>query len=329
MAAEFEIIARYFAPIAGAAGLGLLDDAALVQPPAGHDLVITTDALCAGVHFFLDDPAETIGHKALGVNLSDLAAKGAKPLGFVLSLILPSDIQEEWIANFAKGIELLAANTDCPLIGGDTVYSNGPLSISITAFGSVPQGTMVKRGTAQAGDKLFVTGTIGDAALGLLQHSAKREGRSLQLSTDYSASLIERYLRPRPRNTVAPVLRDYARAAMDISDGFIGDLTKLVSLAGLGANVWLNDVPYSVAARAAFRADAGLIETALTGGDDYELLAAVPSQHAKAFIAGCLKFGVTATQVGEITEACQSIRFLESDGKQRHFSSPSYVHGDG
>jgi thiamine-monophosphate kinase len=327
MAAEFDIIARYFAPLAGPAGLGLLDDAALISPPDDHDLVVTTDALVADVHFFADDPARTIGHKALSVNLSDLAAKGADPLGFVLSLILPFDIKESWIADFASGLGHLAASAGCPLIGGDTVFGKGPLTLSITALGVVPEGQMVRRGPARTGDALFVTGTIGDAALGLLEHGKRRRGEASIMPFDHAEFLIARYLQPRPRNAIAQVLRHHATAAMDISDGFVGDLTKLVSLANLGADILLDDVPYSVAARAAFRADRSLVDRALTGGDDYELIAAVPSNKAGAFIMGCLKAGVTATRIGTVTGPHQPVRFMGTDGTVRTFDTPSFVHG--
>jgi thiamine-monophosphate kinase len=327
MAAEFDIIARYFAPLAGRAGLGLLDDAALMQPPQGHELVITTDAIVAGVHFFADDPASTIAQKALGVNLSDLAAKGAAPLGFLLSLILPDKTQEQWIADFSSGLGQLAKISSCPLIGGDTVFSDGPLALSITAFGSVPQGRMVKRGAAQAGDFLFVTGTIGDAAIGLREHDNNRRGLVSKLDDDHLTFLIDRYLRPQPRYAVADTVCRYVRASMDISDGFIGDLTKLVGLANLGADVFLEDVPHSVAARAAFRADPARLETALTGGDDYEILAAVSPENATYFQAECLAAGVAVSKVGTVTPTFGPVRFLDTDGVPRQFASPSYVHG--
>jgi thiamine-monophosphate kinase len=329
MPSEFDIIARHFAPIAGAGGLQLLDDAALIKPPAGHELVITTDAIVAGVHFFADDPAETIAQKALGVNLSDLAAKGAGPLGFVLSLILPKQTDDAWIAAFAAGLDAMAKQGNCALLGGDTVMSSGSLTLSITAFGSVPEGKMVKRGHAQPGDKLFVTGTIGDAAIGLKARLAARSGHSWPLAEDHLTFLNQRYLVPRPRNTIAAALRHHAHAAMDISDGFVGDLRKMIGLAGLGADIQLDEVPHSVAARAAIRRDPALLETALTGGDDYEVLAAVPVDKAKAFVADCLTVGVQVTEVGRVQDKDVPIRFLEADGTAKTFARGSCVHGAG
>src|SRR5215210_1871972 len=171
---EDELIDRYFAPLAGEGGLGLKDDAALLKPLAGHELVLTVDAVVAGVHFFPDDPPDAIAVKALGVNISDLAAKGAAPAGFLLALALPDDWSETWLAAFADGLGKAAQAFACPLLGGDTVRANGALSLSITAVGQVPAGRIVRRGAAQAGDRICVTGTIGDAALGL----ALRQGAS-------------------------------------------------------------------------------------------------------------------------------------------------------
>jgi thiamine-monophosphate kinase len=329
MASEFDIIARHFAPIAGVGGLKLLDDAALIQPPPGQDLIITTDAIVAGVHFFADDPPETIARKALGVNLSDLAAKGADPLGFVLSLILPTQTKDEWIAAFADGLGAIALQSHCPLLGGDTVMSAGPLTLSITAFGSLPAGQMVKRSGAQPGDRLFVTGTIGDAAIGLKARVAARSGQHWLLSDDHLGFLESRYLVPRPRNAITTALRQHAHAAMDISDGFVGDLTKMLVLAGLGADILLDEIPLSVAARAAIRRDPALLDIALTGGDDYEVLASVSASRSRAFLADCLAVGVQVTDIGNVRATGEAIRFLESDGTRKTFTDGSYVHGGG
>jgi thiamine-monophosphate kinase len=331
MISEFDIIARHFAPIAGAGGLGLLDDAALLKPSPGHDLIVTTDAVVAGVHFFADDPADTVARKALGTNLSDLAAKGARPIAFLLTLMLPKTsvvpVDDTWLARFAAGLGALAAQSGCVLVGGDTVSTPGALSISITAMGEVPAGTMVRRSTGQSGDSLFVTGTIGDAAIGLQLVLSERKGEGWPLSDDHLAFLRERYRVPKPRNVLAEILRQHAHAAMDVSDGYAGDLIKLVGLTGCGADVILDDVPLSVAARAAIRHQPQLQETALTGGDDYELLVAVPPARSRAFVADCLAAGVAVAKIGHITRAGAPIRFLEADGSERQFRSASYIHG--
>src|ERR1700676_4979210 len=183
ISAEERLIARYFRPLATSAGaLGLGDDAALLTPPPGCDLVLTTDGVIAGVHFFPDDPPETIGRKVLRMNLSDLAAKGAKPIGFLLSIALPAAIDEAWIAAFAAGVGDDAAHYGCPLLGGDTDRTPGPTSVSIAAFGAVPHGAMVRRATAKAGDAVVVTGTIGDAALGGLLRRGQALAKHRRLS---------------------------------------------------------------------------------------------------------------------------------------------------
>jgi thiamine-monophosphate kinase len=331
MPSEFDIIARHFAPLAGACGLGLLDDAALLNPTPGCELVVTTDAIVAGVHFFADDSADTIAQKALGTNLSDLAAKGAKPVAFVLTLMLPKSAQtalpDSWLAAFANGLGNLASRSGCALVGGDTVSTPGPLTISITAMGEVPAGSMVRRNGASPGDHLFVTGTIGDAAIGLQMILAELAGAQWPLAADHQRFLLDRYHVPRARIALVDILRAHASAAMDISDGFAGDLAKLVTLSGCGADVFLSDVPLSVAARAAMRHLPGLRETAFTGGDDYELLASVPAEKAKAFQMQCLTAGIAVSQVGFTTAAPAPVRFLEADGTERRFQSASYIHG--
>lgn len=324
---EFAIIARYFAPIAGPGGLGLQDDAAKIKPPAGHDLIITTDALVADVHFFADDPADSLARKALGVNLSDLAAKGADPLGFVLSLMMPADLPESWIAAFAASLGLASQAAKCPLLGGDTVVTPGPLSLSLTLFGSVPEGRMVRRGGARTGDRLYVTGSIGDGAIGLQARLAERTGKPWPLTVDHREFLRNRYLVPRPRGAIAAALRSHAHAGMDVSDGFVGDLSTMLHLAGLGADIQLADVPHSVAARAAIQHDPSLQDVALTGGDDYEVLAAVPADRSAAFQAECLATGVQVTEVGRVLSESAPIRFLDAQGKPKSFGKGSYVHG--
>ena len=288
---EDDLIARYFAPLAGPAGLGLRDDAALMRPPPGEDLVLTADALVAGVHFFADDPAGAIARKALRVNLSDLAAKGARPLGFLMTLALPGDWREAWLEAFAEGLGADASAYDCPLIGGDTVATPGPLMLSVTAIGSVPEGRMARRTGVKPGDRLYVTGTIGDAAIGL----RVRQGRGPDIPQADKAFLIERYLTPEPRLELIGAMTAHASGGMDVSDGFVGDLTKMLDASGVSARVPIFRLPLSQAARAAIAADPALFEVAATGGDDYELLASATPKSAPAFEAAAAAAGVPLT----------------------------------
>jgi thiamine-monophosphate kinase len=309
---EDELIARIFAPIAGPAALGLKDDAALIAA-SGEPTVATVDMLVAGVHFFPDDPPALIAKKALRVNLSDLAAKGAAPLGFLLSLALPDDWTNDWLAAFADGLAEDAGAYAAPLIGGDTTATPGPLTISITALGRTSR--FVPRSGARPGDAIYVSGTIGDAALGL----ALRRDPALaaRLSPQARAHLLERYLLPRPRLDLAALLRQSATAAMDVSDGLSGDLAKLCRASGVSAIAETALVPLSDAAREAISLRPALFETALTGGDDYEILFTADSARAP-------QGGVS--RIGEIVagEACP--RLLGPDGRSAVFGKPSYSH---
>src|SRR5262249_42913063 len=195
-----------------------------LKPPAGHDLVLTADGIVAGIHFFPDDPPATVAKKALRVNLSDLAAKGARPLGFLLTLALPKETGDAWLAAFARGLGADGESFGCPLLGGDTVRTLGPVAISITAFGAVPRGKMVRRAGAQPGDRVLVTGTIGDAALGLELRREPSAAKRWGLARRHQAFLATRYLVPEPRNALAAAVRVHASAAMDASDGLASDL---------------------------------------------------------------------------------------------------------
>ena len=319
---EADLIARFFAPLAGPAGLELRDDAALMRPPPGEDLVLTTDALVAGVHFFADDPPGAIARKALRVNLSDLAAKGARPLGFLLSLALPTDWRDDWLAAFAEGLGADVSAFDCPLIGGDTVSTPGPLTLSVTAIGSVAQGRMARRTGVRPGDRLYVTGTIGDAALGL----RVRLGRGPDIHREHKAFLLERYLTPEPRLGLIDAMAAHASGGMDVSDGFVGDLTKMLDVSGVSARVPLYRLPVSPAARAAIAADPGLFEVAATGGDDYEVLASTPRESAAAFERGATAAGVPLTFVGEAVEGRRPPSFIGPDGNPVVFTRGSYSH---
>ncbi len=322
---EDRLIARYFRPLAKHPGaFGLADDAAVLTPPAGCDVVATTDGVISGVHVFPDDRPDDIARKALRMNLSDLAAKGAKPLGFLLALALPEHIDEAWLAAFAAGLGEDAERYGCPLMGGDTDHTPGPLSVSIAAFGTVPRGKMVRRSTAAAGDCIVVTGTIGDAALGVLLRRDENLAERWRLSEVMSAHLKQRYLLPEPRNALAEAIQQYASAAMDVSDGLAGDLAKLCRASGVAAAVDVARVPLSEAARAAVAADAAMMQTVLTGGDDYEIVLTLAPENLAAFTAAGQAAGVTATEIGRIATG-QGAQFV-SEGKTLSFARPAYSH---
>lgn len=322
---EERLIARYFRPLAKHAGaLELADDAAVLTPPPGCDLVLTTDGVIAGVHFFADDPPDTIGRKALRMNLSDLAGKGAKPLGFLLSAALPAGVEERWLADFAAGIGADAEHYQCPLLGGDTDRTPGVVSISVAAFGAVPQGKMVRRSTAKAGDHIMVTGTIGDSALGVLLRRDAALANRWRLAAPVREHLLQRYLLPQPRNALADAVLRHASAAMDVSDGLAGDLAKLCRASAVAAEIDVPHVPLSDAARAAVEADPALIETVLTGGDDYEILMTLPAERLAAFRSAAAEGGVAVSEIGRVV-AGKGARFMR-DGKVLQFARPSYSH---
>lgn len=328
---EDALIARYFAPLAGPGADSLRDDAATLAPSAGHDLVVTTDTIVAGIHFLADDPAASVARKALGVNLSDLAAKGAAPRGFVLTLGLPEDWTEAWLSDFASGLSAAIADFGCPLLGGDTVRAAGPCFIGVTAFGEVPAGTMVRRMTARIGDRLCVTGTIGDAAIGLHLARSPLPSWAEHLPATARASLIDRYRHPRPRLAIAPYLRRHASAAMDVSDGLAGDLAKMLGGDGpdserRSAMIAVGDVPLSPEARLAIAREPTLLDTALTGGDDYEVLCAIPEVEMAAFLAGGAAVGIDVSVIGIVTAGETLPVFRSADGAEKVFHSGSFSH---
>lgn len=323
---EDRLISRYFKPLARHPGaLRLTDDAAVLGVPAGDQLVLTADAIVGGVHFFVDDPPGTVAQKALRVNLSDLAAKGARPVGFLLTLALPKSLGKAWLAAFTKGLGADTRRYACPLLGGDTVRTPGPATISITALGALPKGSMVRRDGARVGDRIVVTGTIGDAALGLrLQHD-NTAAKRWKLSTAMRRHLVSRYLVPQPRNAAAEVLRRHASAAMDVSDGLVGDLGKLLRASGVAGEIDVARVPLSAAAWAAKNAEPAIIETILTGGDDFEVVATIPARTLKAFLAAARRTRVKVTEIGRVT-AGEGARFHTADGRELPFKHGSFSH---
>ena len=324
---EDRLIATYFRPIATHPGaFGLTDDAAAIAPPPGCDLVLKTDGVIGGVHFFPDDPADAVARKALRINLSDLAAKGATPLGFLLSIGLPAGLPPDWPQSFARGLREDATHYRCPLLGGDTDRSPGAITAYIAALGTVPHGTMVRRSGACEGDLVMVTGTIGDAALGLALRKDPAAAARWKLDDDMRDHLAARYLLPQPRNAIAEALRRHARAALDVSDGLAGDLGKLCRVSGVGAAVAVARVPLSAAARQALAADPQAVETILTGGDDFEVVAAVPADHVEALRTEAADAGVALTEIGVVVAGPREARFMAADGSALAFKQAAYSH---
>jgi thiamine-monophosphate kinase len=322
---EDSLIARYFKPIATDPGaFGLVDDAAILKA-LGEDLVVTSDAIVEGVHYLASDPPDTVARKALRTNLSDLAAKGAAPAGFVLTLALRT-ADESWLESFARALGEDAKSFACPLLGGDTVSTPGPVTISITAFGRVPEGTMVRRSGARPGDRVMVSGTIGDATLGLDILKKGAIAKALAGDPKGSETLIARYRVPQPRNALAAAVRDHASAAMDVSDGLAGDLAKLCAASGVSAVIDTPSIPASATAAGLLSRRAVGIETLIAGGDDYEILCTIPEARAAAFAEAARQAGVAVTAIGTIMAGEGLPRFLDGAGKELALTRLSHSH---
>jgi thiamine-monophosphate kinase len=317
---EEAVVAAFWAPLAAGfpGAFGLKDDCAAIAPEPGCDLVVTADAVIEGVHFFPGAMAHEIAWKALAVNVSDLVAKGATPFAYVMMIALPGAPERRWLAAFAEGLHRAQEKFGCRLIGGDTDRTPGPLSVSITAFGSVPAGCMVRRSTARAGDLVYVSGTIGDAALGL-DHR-----RDVGLSAYYGRT--DRFSKPVPPVALAPVLRHHVSAAMDISDGLVKDFRRLCGASGVGGRIEAKSVPLSEGALAVLIVEETSIERLITGGEDYEVLATVAPQHAADFEGAARTAGVSVTQIGVIKEAAHGVRVIDAAGKDLAFATTGWDH---
>jgi thiamine-monophosphate kinase len=310
MTQEFARIEKYFAPLAGAAGLGLRDDAAVFAPPPGRELVLTTDQMLQEVHFFSQDDPALIARKLLRRNLSDLAAMGAAPLGYLLTTALPAALPEAWLAAFAQGLDEDQKTFNINLMGGDSSSSKHGIALTAMLLGSVAPGMALRRGGAKSGDGIWVTGTIGDAALGL----EKRRGH-LAGAYEY---LVSRSLLPQPR--LGLDLAGIVSAAIDVSDGLVQDLGHLARGAGLAAMIRADLVPASPQAAAL---GAAYLETRLTGGDDYELLLAVPPGNAEALQDACGDLAVT--RIGAFQPG-QGVHVLSRDETLMDFARPGWSH---
>ena len=311
-----EALIRLLAPLTSDApgAFGLADDCALIAVEPGTQLVLKTDPVAEGVHFFRDDAPEDIGWKALAVNASDLAAKAARPLGYLMALSFPEAPTTAWFQRFAAGLTAAQTAFGCRLLGGDTDRRAGPITITITILGTVAARGMVRRGTAQAGDVLFVSGTLGDAFLGLaLRKDAALSGR-WGLEREEAQHLIQRFLRPQPRLALASALQAHATAAMDLSDGLAKDLARMCAASGCAGSVRLADVPVSAAAAKVAAADPALAVAMVTAGDDYEVLAAVPAANADAFVACAVSDGIPVRRIGSM-RAGSGVVIEDDDGR--------------
>jgi thiamine-monophosphate kinase len=321
---EFDLIARYFAPLAaGAPGaLGLLDDAALVDVSPGHRLAVTADALVAGVHFFADDPPDLIARKALRVNLSDLAAMGARPIGYFLAAAF-ADQDEAWLASFVSGLAADQATFGIALMGGDTVATPGPLTLAITAVGEVEPARALRRNAAKAGDAVFVTGTLGDSALGL----AALRGALPDLSEADRRYLVQRYHLPEPRVDFARALAEEGLAAcgMDVSDGLAADLGHICETSRVGARVEWARLPLSPAAAGALPARPDLRDLVVAGGEDFELLFAAPPAREGAILGLGARLGLPVCRIGAVV-AGRAVEVIDADGSIVRLASSGYRH---
>jgi len=290
---EFEIIERYFMPLASAEGLGLKDDAACFRPPSGQDVIVTKDMLVAERHFFADDKPEDIAFKALSVNVSDLAAKGAVPQHYLLGLSLPKQYAEHgWLEGFARGLGDAQKTYNMTLVGGDTVSVDGPVCISITAFGYVSEDTMVKRSGASVGDDIYVSGTLGDAAFGL---------RAIQAGQGQRARFLRQYHRPLARAGLGNRLTSIATAAADVSDGLLADLNHICSASSVGARLYQAKIPLSDDAKNELAKDTSLWPLILSGGDDYEIVFTARSKCTDAVAKLSQELGLQLTKIGVVT----------------------------
>lgn len=321
---EFALIEDIFAPLASQArgALALKDDAALYRADEGCETVLTVDAIVAGVHFLADDPAESVARKLLRVSLSDLAAKGAVPKGYLLVTAWAGDTTFDWIKRFASGLAEDQARYGVALWGGDTVKTPGPLTFSLTAIGEVPIGTMIPRGGARPGDDLYVTGTLGDAALGLEVLKGKLSG----LGNEDEGHLVRRYREPEPRCSLGPRLRGLAHAGLDVSDGLLADLGHICETSGTGARIEKDRLPLSAAVKKALQRDETLFPLIVGGGDDYELLFAAPPERAREIEVAAGEAAVRVTKIGRVMGPEEGVTLADGSGRPIPLKHLGYRH---
>ena len=321
---EAQLVEQFLLPLTdGDAGtLALRDDCAVLSPPAGMDLLLTTDSLVEGVHFL---PGDVPSFKALAVNVSDLVAKGAQPLGYLLTLAFPSLPTRRMMTKLTAGLASGQAVFGCHLLGGDTDLTGGLLTLTIAAIGAVPAGKIVRRAGAKPGDVVYVSGTIGDSTLGLALRKDPSLRDGYELDRVSTQALLSRFETPRPPVALAPVLRQYASAALDVSDGLAKDFLTLCRVSEVGGEINLDRIPLSAAARRSLASGRAGIGQLVAGGEDYEVLATVPKAHASDFEAAAAAAGVTVTAIGRIVDE-RNIRFLDAEGNAVRLSSTGWEH---
>jgi len=318
---EFGRIREFFAPLAGLGALDLTDDAALLDCQPGYHLVITVDQLVEGVHFLADDPPGSIAKKLLRRNLSDLAAMGATPRYYLLTSALPASRDDDWVRRFAEGLAEDQHRFGIALLGGDSTSTPGPTALTLTAIGQVAAGREIRRSGAQPGDRVWVSGTIGDAFLGL----KVLRGEYGELALEHRVALVARYQLPEPRVELGPRLTGIAHAMIDVSDGLIADLGHICETSGAAATVALTRVPLSPAARETVAGDAALHAALTTGGDDYELLFTAPPEADDEIVSLSQGVGLAITEIGAI-EAGEGVRLVDAAGRDISVAKTGWRH---
>ncbi len=325
MLGEFDLIARYLRPLAAGepAALGLTDDAAVMTPPPGQDLVLAADAMVSGLHFLPDDPVETVGRKLLRVNLSDLAAMGARPLGYLMTLTLPAGLDEAWLAAYSAGLAADQEAFGLSLLGGDITRTDGPLTLSLTILGAVPSGRRLTRGGARPGDRLYLSGPIGDAGLGL----ALLQGRLTLDDAEARDALIARYRLPPPRLALGQALlaEGLASAAIDVSDGLLADAGHIAETSGCRLEIEASRVPLSVAASSLVAAEPERALQRLGAGDDYELLFSMPEAAESKIAALAARLDLSPSGIGRVVEG-EGVTLLGEDGGPLSASQVGWTH---
>ncbi|WP_022729499.1 thiamine-phosphate kinase [Fodinicurvata sediminis] len=327
MVAEFELIARYFAPLAAAepGAFGLQNDAAVLDIASGHSLVTTLDSMVSGVHYLPDDPPDQLARKLLRVNLSDLAAMGARPRGYLLSLAMTGQEDEDWLQAFAKGLEQDQQKYDVVLLGGDTLRTPGPQTLSLTALGEVPRGQALQRTTARNGDDIYLTGTLGQAALGLFVRLGQASEKLPGLSDAQLERLETAYRLPDPPVALGGKLPGLVTACLDVSDGLLADLGHIAEGSGLGADVEQSRLPLSQEAAQLLAQVPERLQDVVGGGDDYQLLFTSDPGQREALEALSVSSGIAMTRIGRMSEG-EAVRLLDNQGRAIAVGHAGWTH---